>query len=143
MMECNNGKARLGYLCFFFFSSFSKAFPLFSFLFHISVRCGRKSLKTLALGEEISNHIEVNDTTLDVRKPLVPMLPAWHPPPTWTASPEKPWLRAHCCGEPQKTKERGKIVLRVFYDLHTASSNVNILHNDGTFIKIKKLASVQ
>ena len=116
---------------------------MFSFLFHISVRCGRKSLKTLALGEEISNHIEVNDTILDIRKLLAPMLPARHPPPTWTASPAKPWLQAHRCGEPQKMKESGKVVLTVFYDLHTAFSNVNILHNDGTFIKIKKLASVQ
>ena len=33
--------------------------------------------------------------------------------------------------------------LNEIYNLATASSNVNILHNDGTFIKIKKLASVQ
>ena len=127
----------------FLFSSFSKASPLFSFLFHISIWCGGKSLRTLALGEEISNHTEVNDTILDVRKLLAPVLPARHPPPTWTTSPVKPWLGAHRSREPQKMKESGKIVLRVFYDLHTSSPNVNILHNDGTFIKIKKLASVQ
>lgn len=76
----------------FLFSSFSKAFPLFSFLFHISIWCGGKSLRTLALGEEISNHTQVNDTILDVRKPFAPVLLSWHPPPAWTASLVKPWL---------------------------------------------------
>ena len=76
----------------FLFSSFPKAFPLFSFLFHISIWCGGKSLRTLALGEEISNHTQVNDTILDVRKPFAPVLLSWHPPPAWTASLVKPWL---------------------------------------------------
>lgn len=120
----------------FFFSSFSKAFPLFSFLFHISVRCGRKSLKTLALGEEISNHIEVNDTILDIRKLLAPMLPARHPPSYLDVRAPWPWLQAHHV-RASKMKESGKVVLTVFYDLYTAFSNVNILHNDGTLSKLR------
>ena len=82
----------------FLFSSFSKAFPLFSFLFHISIWCGGKSLRTLALGEEISNHTEVNDTILDVRKLLAPVLPARHPPPTVD---EKEALRDYLTASPQ------------------------------------------
>lgn len=59
MMEYGCGKARLGYLCFFFLLLLLKGISLVLFFCFISVRCGRKSLKTLALGEEISNHIEV------------------------------------------------------------------------------------
>ena len=76
--------AKLGWDIFVFLFSFAKAFPSFSFSFHISIWCGGKSLRTLALGEEISNHTEVNGTILDVRKPLAPVCPARHPPPTWS-----------------------------------------------------------
>lgn len=91
MMECNNGKARLGYLCFSLLLLLQGISPVLFFVSHFYM-VWWESLRTLALGEEISNHTQVNDTILDVRKPFAPVLLSWHPPPAWTASLVKPWL---------------------------------------------------
>lgn len=138
-MEDNNGKAGLAYLCFslLFCQGISPVLFFFSHFYMVWWEISKDP--GLRRGNQQSHRSEWY--YIGCKKTARACVP--RSAPTTYLEPAKPWLRAHRSGEPEQTKESGKIVFRVFYDLHTASPNVNILHNDGTFIKIKKLASTQ